>query len=687
MNEIRLYGTVGATFWDEAHFTASDVGDQLAEMEEGPVTVRINSGGGLAAEGQAIYTLLQESQREVTVVIDGIAASAASLIAMAGDVIRMPLGSQMMIHDPAQWFTEGRGTEADHLRTAKSLSVTANAFAKVYAKTAGISNDAAREIMKAETWLDGDAALEAGFATEVDADSEAAEAAIFDYAMYAKAPRELRDRPPAQPGRSSRAAVMATMMGVSAPRLKKERVMDEEEDQTTTTENGDEEEAATPATEAEAAAPDDEEMATDEDEEMSDDAAASQTASTPPAALIMDLVMATGGTMEQARDYIARDLTLEAASTEMTAALQQETPTMTAPRARVGREDRETRRAGMTAALMYQIGGVGEVDGNARRFMDLTLVEMAAQACGYTGPTRSSQDRIDVFMAAGHSTSDFPAIFENAANKILLDRYETADPVYRRIARRRDFRDFRPTPLIRTGDFPMLQKVNENGEIKFGTFGESKETAALIAYARGIKISRQMLINDDLGAIDEVLSSYGEMIPAFEEATFWEFALSAKLADGKEVFHADHKNLAAVGGDITVDGLTEARAAIRKQTGVDGRKLGLRPSILLVGPERETQAEQIVSPIQPTEAGQVNTFNRGTLTVETTPEITGTEWYLLCGPGRAGSPWVWGYLEGATGPRVRMDEPFGSQGMAMTVEEDFGMGAADSVGGFKNPGS
>lgn len=686
MNEIRLYGTVGYDFWDDQCFTAREVGDHLAEMEDGPVTVRINSGGGLAAEGQAIYTLLQDSGRDVTVVIDGIAASAASLIAMAGDTIRMPLGSQMMIHDPAQWYTEGRGTEEDHLRMAKSLSVTANAFAKVYAKTAGITNDAAREIMKAETWFDGDAALEAGFATEVDADSDAAEASVFDYAMYANAPRELRDRCPAKPSRSSRAAVMATMMGVSAPRLKKGRVMEDDDDQTTTTENGDEEEAATPATEAEAAAPDDEEMATEEDEEMSDDAAASQTASAPVAAQIMDLVTATGGTMEQARDYVTRGLTLEAATLEVTAALQQETPTMTAPRARVGREDRETRRAGMTAALMYQIGGVGEVDGNARRFMDLTLVEMAAQACGYTGPTRSAQDRIDVFMAAGHSTSDFPSIFESAANKILLDRYEAAEPIYRRIARRRDFRDFRPTPLIRTGDFPMLEKVNEKGEIKFGSFGESKEAAALIAYARGINISRQMLINDDLGAIDEVLSSYGEMIPAFEEATFWKFALSAKLADNKAVFHVDHNNLAAAGGDINVDTVSEGRTAIRKQKSIDGRNLSLRPTILLTGPERETQAEQLVAQVQPTESGQVNPFS-GRLIAESTAEITGTEWYLLCGPGRAGSPWVYGYLDGATGPRVRMDEPFGTQGMSMTVEEDFGMGAADFRGGWKNPGS
>ncbi|MEZ1817453.1 hypothetical protein QVM29_32355, partial [Pseudomonas aeruginosa] len=84
----------------------------------------------------------------------------------------------------ANWYTQGRGTEDDHLHIAKSLAVLANAYAGIYAARAGISADEAREIMKAETYFDGAGAVEAGFATETDEENDAAAAATFDYRLY-----------------------------------------------------------------------------------------------------------------------------------------------------------------------------------------------------------------------------------------------------------------------------------------------------------------------------------------------------------------------------------------------------------------------------------------------------------------------------------------------------------------------
>src|SRR5690606_23870751 len=132
------YGTVGSSFWDEEYFTAKTVREALADLS-GPLTVRINSGGGIATEGQAIYSALRSYGDQVHVVIEGIAASAASLIAMAGDTITMSTGAILMIHDPASWYIDGRGTEEDHLHAAKGLGVIANAYASIYAKRAGVS--------------------------------------------------------------------------------------------------------------------------------------------------------------------------------------------------------------------------------------------------------------------------------------------------------------------------------------------------------------------------------------------------------------------------------------------------------------------------------------------------------------------------------------------------------------------
>lgn len=691
MNEILLYGTVGEDFWDDQYFTAAQVAGQLAAMADGPVTVRLNSGGGIANEGQAIYSLLRNSGREITVVVDGIAASAASLIAMAGDVIRMPLGSQMMIHDPSTFFTDGRGTEDDHLRTAKGLGVIANAYAAVYASRAQISTDEAREIMRAETWYDGPMAVAAGFATETDDANQAAAAALFDYGLYAHAPDNLNAHRVSQPNEPRRAAVRAAIMGLTARPATKGKVMPKHT-MTAATANEDDDQVMTDDDDQAMESDDDQTMEGDEetmgnDEEMTASAPAAFVSSSTLAVEILDFVMSMGRPAKEARDYIAQNMNLAQVKDAVLEKIQKETPKMKAQStARVTGDERKTRRTGMVAAIAHQIGRVGEVDGNARQYMNMTLAEMAARCVDYNGPLNKFTDRQRVFEMASHATSDFPGLLENALNKVLLDRYETEEPTYRQIARRRDVVDFRPAPLLRAGDFPMLEKVTETGEIKFGTMGEHKEQAILVPYAKGVTVSRQTLINDDLGAIEEMISSYSEMVASFEEMTFYALALNAMLLDGRAVYHTDHKNLAASGGGITVDTISTGRKAIRAQKSIDDRKLNLRPTILLTGPERETEAEQLVAEIQPTQRGEVNPFS-GRLTALSAAEIEGPEWYLLVGSERAGAPYVYGFLDGAEGPRIRTEETFGTQGMSMTIEHDFYATAQDYRGGFKNPGA
>lgn len=94
---------------------------------------------------------------------------------------------------------------------------------------------------------------------------------------------------------------------------------------------------------------------------------------------------------------------------------------------------------------------------------------------------------------------------------------------------------------------------------------------------------------------------------------------------------------------------------------------------------------QLLAPIQAAQASNVNPYV-GKLTTVATPYITGNAWYLLADPSAVPS-FMYGYLQGATGPRMRTDEPFGSQGMAYTVELDFGVAAIDFRGGYKNAGA
>lgn len=701
MNELQLYGSVGDNWWDEEYFTAAWVRTQLKGMS-GPLTVRLNSGGGIASEGQAIYTALKDYEGEVTVIVDGVAASAASLIAMAGDNIVMRLGSWMLIHDPAQLFGYGRGTADDHRELAAFLDKIAVSYAAIYASRSGMDIKAAREVMRAETVYTGEEAVEAGFATSYEGEVAAAEAAAFDYRLYANAPAAAREASERFGALEGKQAIVAVIAG--RDRMKGEAVMarnpkakgstastvleDQTEGQGT---EGEEEEGE--GLEGQTAG-----EGSTEGEESGAGGGVTAKGGKPQAAakLSADQVNRLhqlGARMNVSAVDVAAiataapnfEVALDRVAAKVVEQRGEEVAMHGAPTTRVLRDERETMRAGMTAALHAQFSGSKPED-RARPFMAMSIVELAAAAIGYKGSIRTAGDRQNVLQMAAHSTSDFPAIFENAMHKTLLERYEVQQPTYRRITRRRDFMDFRVHPMVRAGDFPKLQPIAEGGEIKYGTVGESKETAILSSYAVALNFTRQMLINDDMNAISEILSDYGSMIANFEEETFYAFLAAATLADGQEVFRTQRGNKANAGTALTVGAVAAGRAAIRKKTSLGGQKLALAPSILLVGPEKETEAEKLVAAITAAAADDVNPFS-GRLEVVVTAHITDHAWYLFVDPSRPGGAcFMHGFLNGAAAPRVRMDEPFGRQGMAVSVEHDFGTGAIDFRGAYLNPG-
>ncbi|GHG35550.1 head maturation protease, ClpP-related [Paracoccus aerius] len=192
---LLLTGYVGApsiydedgTPWMEG-FTYEQVVARLREAgDDTDLTVYINSGGGFADEGASIRSALSERAGKTDVVITGIAASAASLIAMAGETVSMALGSTMMIHDPA---TITIGNAADHETATRALHSLGDSCAAVYAKKSGKTVQECRDIMRREEWFNPETAVAAGFANEI-LDERAVMAAAFPYEAYAHAPSEL----------------------------------------------------------------------------------------------------------------------------------------------------------------------------------------------------------------------------------------------------------------------------------------------------------------------------------------------------------------------------------------------------------------------------------------------------------------------------------------------------------------
>lgn len=188
--ELILFGYCGWA-WDDDGFTATQVMIALASLDpQQPLTVRLNSAGGYAEEGLAIYHALRRHQGEITTVNEAMAASMGSLIFMAGDKRIALMASQTMIHDP---MFEAWMSNADELRKgADRLDARADEFAEIYSERSGNSVDDVRAMMKEETWLTAKQAKDQGYATATEESSgEPVMVAMFPYEIYQAPPPQI----------------------------------------------------------------------------------------------------------------------------------------------------------------------------------------------------------------------------------------------------------------------------------------------------------------------------------------------------------------------------------------------------------------------------------------------------------------------------------------------------------------
>lgn len=160
-SSISVYDTIGES-WDGSGVTAKRIAAALRSIGENPVTVNVNSPGGDFFEGVAIYNLLREHPAKVTVRVLGLAASAASVIAMAGDEILMGDGAFFMVHNA---WAVAVGNQHDMRAAAALLAPFDDAMAGLYAKRTGADKAHVAKLMDAETWLGAEASIDEGFAS------------------------------------------------------------------------------------------------------------------------------------------------------------------------------------------------------------------------------------------------------------------------------------------------------------------------------------------------------------------------------------------------------------------------------------------------------------------------------------------------------------------------------------------
>ncbi len=362
-----------------------------------------------------------------------------------------------------------------------------------------------------------------------------------------------------------------------------------------------------------------------------------------------------------------------------------------------------TRDAGDTLLRGFQEGidarcrAVKQPTDLGRQYQRMSTREMAAEYLETMRGFSRNEVRLmsvsEVIERAFHTTSDLANVLLNTANKTLARGYEEEMQTWRPLAIQSDNTDFKPNYLVQLNASIVPEKVLEDGEYKFGTMSDGKTTYQLSTYGKGLMISRQALINDDLSALDRLPAKMGAGCALLESNLVWEQLTSGASGatvtlDNKALFHADHNNTGT--GVIGITGIDAGVTKMRKQTDPAGNSLNVQASYLIVPPELRTAALQFLYPTgyAPSTLAGVNPFAGGMeLIVEARLSADSTAYYYLAANPNRIDMLQFGYLAGEGGPTITTTEKRNPDGVEMLVRHDFYCALADHRGFYRSTGA
>ncbi len=361
----------------------------------------------------------------------------------------------------------------------------------------------------------------------------------------------------------------------------------------------------------------------------------------------------------------------------------------------VGDAPSEVMSRGIQEAIAHRVNPGAELSDNGRQYRGMSMMRMAEEMLSANGVQVGGLSRMEVATRAFHSTSDFPILLGNVARQRLGAEYEEVSPTYTQWARRgSNFPDFKEVSVAQLSQAPGLLKVPESGEFKYGTMEEAGMKYALATYGRVIGFTRQMLINDDLGAFDRIIPAFAHQARNLENQLVYNQILSNPVMnDGTTLFHADHKNLLAAGSAMSKDAFSKMRSLIRKQTGLKNERLNLTPAYVLAPTTLEQKVYELTSAnYVPAKQEDINEFRAGGRTAVTPvieallDDVSEAAYYMLCRTGMIDTV-EYAYLDGNEALFVDSELGFDVDGIKMKVRLDFGAKTIDYRGLAKATGA
>jgi len=373
-------------------------------------------------------------------------------------------------------------------------------------------------------------------------------------------------------------------------------------------------------------------------------------------------------------------------------------------RVAVTRDEGDTVTRAITDALSYRLHTISEPTDVGRKFVRRRSVDMLEAYLVSRGVNTDYLTPGQIIDRAFHSTSDFPNILADVANKRLLAGYAEEPQTWRSFCTQRNLADFKPHNNVQLQGKLTLSKTLEGGEYTGMTLVEGKSTWQLATYTGKLLWTRQMIVNDDLGAFESVIAKAGRGARTTESDIVWALLTTGAVTggqshgggavtgiDGAALFAQAHANTGT--GVIGLTGVNAARTAMGKQKDIAGNELNLFPQYILVPTSKATTAEQFFFAPNYTPAKEVGTdgpnvfANRVNIIVENRLETRSDAlWYAVADPRRIETI-EYGYLAGEEGPQISVTDRRDPDGAEMLVRMDFGAAVQDFRGFYRSTGA
>ncbi|MEL4248554.1 ClpP-like prohead protease/major capsid protein fusion protein [Shewanella xiamenensis] len=647
--ELMIYDEIGGWGISAQQFAR----DLKALGKVGTITARIHSPGGDVFEGMAIYNMIKGHPAHKVCYIDGLAASMASVIAMAFDEVIMPENAMMMIHKP--WG--GTLGDADDMRKyADLLDKVEGNLVGAYQQKTGLPEDELHALLAAETWLTGREAVEKGFAnTLTDPLQMAASLNSKRLKDFTNMPEHLKNlfAPKGNIPSSAPAPQPAPAPSAQVP---------------------------APANQpAPAAQP---------------DAAAVQAAAIALNTARMNGIntaFAAFPQLAELKNQCIADASIDAdkAKDMILAKLgENTTPAAVMPnRVIIHSGNGNIVGDSIRAQLMSRAGYEKAEAGN--HYSSYGLLELARASLMDRGIGCAGLNKMEmVGLAFTHSSSDFGSILLDVANKGVLMGWETAEETFERWTKKGILGDFKIAKRVGLGDFNSLRQVREGAEYKYVTVGDHAQQIALATYGELFSITRQAIINDDMSMLTDVPMKMGFAAKGtIGDLVYAVLTKNPAMADGKTLFHADHGNLGS--GLPSVAALSAGRKAMRVQKS-GNRTLNIRTGFVLTPVSLEDTFNQIIQSESvkgaDTNSGIANPI-RNFAEVIGEPRLddnSDKEWFLAAAQGRDTIEVA--YLDGIDTPYIEQQQGFNIDGVATKVRIDAGVAPLDHRGFYKSTG-